>query len=200
MSFSMGSFWSVLFLVFCATVVEGQTWKVAKDKQGVKIETRFIEGWSVKEYRATVTIQTSLAKAVEAYRDPKQRQQYMSNAEVSNLEDLSRNHFVSYYRGNAPWPVADRDNITRSKIYWSGQQVKITMECLPDYIPAKAGVVRIPRSKGYWLFKDLGNGSIKVTQQSVTDLGGNVPDWLVNSAIVDAPFDMLKAMKKVLEE
>lgn len=185
--------------LFCSSTTFAQSWTTAKNKNGVKVETRFIKGWDLKEFRATTTVKATLSKAVNAYVDPAQRKKFMTNAEVSNLKVISPDHFISYYRGYAPWPAADRDNISRSKIYRSNQEVKIILESLPDYIPAKDGVIRIPRSKGFWLFKDLGNGTIQITQQSVTDLGGSIPNWLVNSAIVDAPFDMLTAMRKVLE-
>ncbi|WMX16587.1 MULTISPECIES: hypothetical protein [unclassified Aureispira] len=176
------------------------TWKVAKEKNGVKIETRFIDGWSIKEYRATVYIKTTLEKAVEAYRDPVQRKAFMARSiEVSNLKENSKTDIITYNLGNAPWPVADRDNITHSVFTKTGNQVKVTMKSLPDYIPKKDGIVRVPRSKGYWLFIDQGNGIIKVVQQSVADLGGSVPDWLVNSTIVEGPYDVLLALKRMLE-
>jgi hypothetical protein len=175
-------------------------WKVAKEKNGVKIETRFIEGWSIKEYRATVYIKTTLAKAVEAYRDPVKRKSFMARSiEVSNLKENSKTDIITYNLGNAPWPVADRDNITHSIFIKSGNQVKVTMKSLPKFIPEKDGIVRVPRSKGYWLFVDQGNGKIKVVQQSVADLGGSVPDWLVNSTIIEGPYDVLLALKGILE-
>lgn len=175
-------------------------WKVAKEKNGVKIETRFIEGWSIKEYRATVYIKTTLEKAVEAYRDPIKRKSFMARSiEVSNLKENSKTDIITYNLGNAPWPVADRDNITHSIFIKSGNQVKVTMKSLPKFIPEKDGIVRVPRSKGYWLFVDQGNGKIKVVQQSVADLGGSVPDWLVNSTIVEGPYDVLLALKGILE-
>lgn len=177
-----------------------QSWKTAKDKNGVKVETRFIDGWSTKQYRATVYIQTTLEKAVEAYRDPIQRKKFMTRSiEVTNLKEYSRDDIITYNLGDAPWPVLDRDNVTRSKFYRSPKQVKITMVSVPDFIPEKSGIVRIPRAEGYWLFTDLGNGTIKVVQQSVADLGGSVPDWVVNSTIVEGPYDVLLALKKNLE-
>lgn len=185
--------------LLCSSTTFAQSWTTAKNKNGVKVETRFIKGWNLKEFRATTTVQTTLSKAVNAYVDPAQRKKFMTNAEVSNLKVISPDHFICYYRGYAPWPAADRDDISRSKVYRSNQQVKITSESLPDYIPNKDGVIRIPRSKGFWLFKDLGNGNVQITQQSVADLGGSIPDWLVNSAIVDAPFNMLSGMRKILE-
>lgn len=188
-----------LSLVSQTTNAQG-AWKVAKEKNGVKIETRFIEGWSIKEYRATVYIKTTLEKAVEAYRDPVKRKSFMARSiEVSNLKENSKTDIITYNLGNAPWPVADRDNITHSIFIKSGNQVKVTMKSLPKFIPEKDGIVRVPRSKGYWLFVDQGNGKIKVVQQSVADLGGSVPDWLVNSTIVEGPYDVLLALKGILE-
>jgi hypothetical protein len=73
------------------------------------------------------------------------------------------------------------------------------MSSLPDYIPHKQGIVRVPRTKGHWKFTDLKNGTIKIEQQSVADLGGSVPDWVVNSVIVEGPFDTLKGMRDLLE-
>lgn len=191
----IGSLW-----LFCATSLQAQSWKIAKNKNGVKIETRFIDGWSIKQYRATVYIKTTLAKAVEAYRDPVQRKKFMRRSiEVSNLKEISRDDIITYNLGDAPWPVVDRDNITRSRFYWSPKQVKITMKSIPDYIPKKKGIVRVPRAQGYWLFTDMGDGTIKVVQQSVAELGGSVPDWVINSTIVEGPYEVLLGLKKMLE-
>lgn len=190
-----------LSLSFSLSSIQAQSWKIVKEKNGVKIETRFIDGWSIKQYRATVYIETTLEKAVEAYRDPIQRKVFMVRSiEVSNLKEISKNEIITYNWGNAPWPVADRDNITRSIFTKTGNQVKVSMTSIPDFIPKKSGIVRVPRSEGYWLFIDQGNGIIKVVQQSVADLGGNVPDWLVNSTIVEGPYDILLALKNMLQK
>lgn len=190
-----------LFLLITSASIQAQSWKLAKDKNGVKIETRFIEGWSIKQYRATVYIKTTLDKAVEAYRDPVQRKKFMNRSlEVSNLKENSLDDIITYNLGDAPWPVVDRDNITHSRFYRSPKQVKVTMKSLPDYIPEKKGIVRVPRSQGYWLFTDMGDGTIKVVQQSVAELGGSVPDWVVNSTIVEGPYDVLLGLKKLLEQ
>ena len=192
----MGSLW-----LFCTTTLQAQSWKVAKNKNGVKVETRFIEVCSIKQYRATGYIETTLKQAVEAYRDPVQRKQFMNRSiEVSNLKEISRDDIITYNLGAAPWPVVDRDNITRSRFYWSAKQVKVTMKSLPDYIPEKKGIVRVPRAQGHWLFTDMGDGTIQVVQQSVAELGGSVPDWVVNSTIVEGPYDVLLGLKKMLEQ
>lgn len=191
---------SLLFLLL-ATQVTAQNWNDAKDKEGIKVKTRFIKGWSTKEYRATVIVKTTLAKAVDAYWDPVKRKKFMKRSiEVSNIKSISSKEIITYNLGDAPWPVTDRDNVTRSlKTTPSEGVVLITMSSLPDYIPHKKGIVRVPRTKGHWKFTDLKNGTIKIEQQSVADLGGSVPDWVVNSVIVEGPFDTLKGMRDLLE-
>jgi len=183
------------------THTHAQGWSVAKDKDGVKVKTRFIDGWSIKQYRATVTIKTTLSKAVDAYRDAKKRKKFMKRSiEVSNLKVVSKNEIITYNLGDAPWPVADRDNITRSVFSRPKSNVVVVkMSSLPDYIPEKKGIVRVPRTMGHWRFTDKGNGYVEVEQQSVADLGGSVPDWLVNSTIVQGPFDTLRDMRDMLE-
>ena len=189
---------SFLFLLHSSATA--QTWKLAKDKNGVKIETRFLDGWNIKEYRATVYIKTTLEEAVEAYRDPVKRKSFMARSlEVSNLKENSKNDIITYNLGKAPWPVSNRDNITHSVFIYSPRQVRVTMKALPNYIPEKEGIVRVPRTKGHWLFTDQGNGTIKVVQQSVADLGGSVPDWVVNSTIIEGPYDVLLSLKNILE-
>jgi hypothetical protein len=189
-----------LIVFFLSSSASAQSWKLAKNKNGVKVETRFIEGWSIKQYRATVYIKTTLEEAVDAYRDPVKRKKFMTRSlEVTTLKKNSNNDIITYNLGKAPWPVANRDNITHSVFYYSPRQVRVTMKSIPDYIPKKEGIVRVPKAEGYWLFTDQGNGTIKVEQQSVADLGGSVPDWVVNSTIVEGPYEVLLGMKNLLE-
>jgi hypothetical protein len=192
-------FFISLFLF--SDTLSAQTWKLAKNKDGIKIETRFIDGWSIKQYRATIIIKTTLAKAVDAYRNPVKRKSFMKRSlDVYNIKEVSSSEIITYNLGNAPWPVADRDNITRSIFTTpTSNEVKVTMTSLPNYIPEKSGIVRVPRTMGYWRFIDQGDGTVKVIQQSVADLGGSVPDWIVNSFIVEGPFDTLSALKGILE-
>ena len=193
----------LLFSCLCITsqFALSQDWKLEKNKDGITIETRFLDGWAVKQYRATMFVNATLDQVTEAYRNAEQRKQYMTRSvEVSNLEVRSQNEIVTYNHGDAPWPVSDRDNITLSVFSQpKSNTVLITMQSLPDFIPHKKGVVRVNRSEGFWEFTDMGNGRIRIIQQSVADIGGSVPDWVVNSTIIEGPFEVFQAMKRVIE-
>lgn len=65
-------------------------------------------------------------------------------------------------------------------------------------IPTSKNVIRMEDFKGFWLVVDHGNQLI-ITQQLYGDAGGNLPDWLVNSALTTAPYNTLLNLKNKLE-
>ncbi len=191
-----------LLLIGSVSLSQAQKWELAKEADNIKIETRFIKGWDIKEYKITMLVKCSLTEAANSYWNPIQRKKFMERSlEVSNLKQISTNQIITYNLVDAPWPVADRDNITRStRSYPQPNTILVSLISLPSYIPAKSGIVRVPRTKGYWKYIDMGNGLVKIVHQYVADSGGSIPDWLVNSTILEGPFGTFKALQRLLEK
>ncbi len=59
--------------------------------------------------------------------------------------------------------------------------------------------MRVTQVDGFWKFTPKGAGQIEVTYQVHTEPGGDVPSWLANKFVVDAPFNTLKALKERAE-
>jgi hypothetical protein len=53
---------------------------------------------------------------------------------------------------------------------------------------------------GFWKFTPKGADQIEVTYQVHTEPGGDVPSWLANKFVVDAPFNTLKALRERAEK
>jgi len=176
-------------------------WSLEKDKNGVKVYTRYVDGWGLKEFKGEVKIKTTLQAVEATLRDAENRGLWMHNTyDTKDLKKVSNNDIYTYSVVDAPWPVSDRDNIT----HWdfdriSDKAFKINMSAAPDYIPEVKGVVRITRLEGHWYAEDLGNGYIKVVQQARSEAGGSVPAWLANSSVVDSPYNTLLNLKNRLE-
>lgn len=189
--------------ISCTLFSEAQEWSLSKEKDGVKVYTRKIDGWGLKEYKAVVEIKTDLESGLMAYKDPTQRKKWMSDrvAKVGNIKEYNDDFIMTYNLGKAPWPVSDRDQVSLVKFSKPSDDVILAdVEACEMCIPKIDGVVRVPRSKGYWRFEDIGNGEVRITTQMVADLGGSVPDWVVNSFIVSGPFDTLTSLKSYLEK
>lgn len=194
----------IIVLLTIASVSKGQSWELAKDKNGVKVYTRKLEGWGIKEYKVVMDIKTSPSKIVKALKDVPSRYEWAYNSiEIREIERPNSDNVAIYNKVDAPWPVADRDNITRFKFsYPSANLTRVDMTVIKSHAkaPVYDGIVRIERLKGYWLIRDKGNGWTEVIQQCVAEPGGSLPDWLANSAVVDTPYNSMYNLKKYIEK
>lgn len=195
----------LLWVVICfiSTVVSAQSWSLAKDKNAVKVYTRKIDGWGIKEYKAVFSVKASLNKVVRVLKDVPGRYNWLHNT-VEIREIARTSDAVSFYNlVDAPWPVSDRDNITTfSFVQLNPTQVRVNMKLLKTHAkaPVYDGIVRIQKMKGYWLLTDKGNGIVEVLQQCVAEPGVSIPDWLANSAVVDTPYQSMYKLKKYIEK
>ncbi|NDC17624.1 MAG: hypothetical protein EBZ92_06825 [Actinobacteria bacterium] len=89
---------------------------------------------------------------------------------------------LQYIVIKAPFPVSNRDSIQRTKLTQdpASKIVTIQIEAQPDEIPKVDGIVRVPKSRGYWKFTPIEKGKVEVIFQLQSDPGGSLPDWLAN--------------------
>ena len=81
------------------------------------------------------------------------------------------------------------------------KKVTITIEGKPKYIPEIPGIVRVKYLKGIWQFTPKKNNTVAILYQVHCEPGGNLPSWLVNSVVVDQPYETLCNLKTyVLKE
>jgi len=192
----------ILLLGFTNSSLYAQDWTLEKDKEGIQVFTRKVEGYAIKEYKAIATLKTTVATLNQLMRNhADMKNWFVKCPESTRLKKVSEDEYYVYFLNDAPWPVSDRDNVTNMKfeLLDNGTQM-IYLKGVPNHIPKKSGIVRLPRMQAKWMFEPKANGMVKVTQQVLADLGGNVPGWLVNFAIVEAPFETLYNLRKKLKE
>ena len=116
---------------------------------------------------------------------------------LSKKNDYER---ITYNVVASPWPVEDRDMAVKSIISQNKKTGVVTIKLIgfPEYIPAKSKRVRMLKLSGYWLIEPLDNGRLRVTYSMHSEPGGSVPDSLVNSSLVDIPYNTLNNLKKMV--
>jgi ribosome-associated toxin RatA of RatAB toxin-antitoxin module len=198
---------SVLLLAMCcsgssAAEKKEAEWILAKEQNGVKVYTRQVEGIAYKEFKGVITIKTSLASLVALVRDVESLPDWMKNCSVSKvLSQINAHETYTYTLSKAPWPVKDRDSIIHSVISQARETSVVTIRqaSKPGYIKEKKDIIRVKRIKGLWQFSPQAGGEIEVVYQALSDPGGAVPVWLVNSTLVSQPYETLLNMRKVVQ-
>jgi len=196
------------FLIFISFSIHSQdamseAWKLKKSKNGIEVFTRTMEGSKFKEYKTVCEINASPQELIDILIDVEHYQVWM--AYVKNAEQLEKkgeNEFYVYSEVIVPWPFNNRDGITKSIVKRNMatgiDSVEIIM--IPDFIPEKEGIVRMPCGRGLWIFTPLDDGKTKVHHQFGGDPGGNIPAWVVNMFLVDGPYKTMLGLQEVVSK
>ncbi|AIV52731.1 START domain protein [Burkholderia pseudomallei MSHR7498] len=174
-------------------------WSLAKSADGVKVYVRNVEGSPLREFRGEIQLDSTPEKVVEVLRDADDFSKWMPNVVASKLLKATSNEQYHYLESKAPWPVTNRDGVyhfTYSR--GEGGTVIVRVEAAPDYVPPRDGKVRIPEANGQWKLVPNSQG-VSVTYQMHMSSGGAIPSWLANQAVVDTPYDTLKALRSYLQ-
>lgn len=181
-----------------------EEWRVARAEQGIEVSTRAVEGSPIAETRgvmklAGVTLKTVMALIADV---PRQHEWIDSMDESRVLVVISPVEQINYTMSKAPWPVADRDAVVRSRFSFDKEKgvARVETRAEPDYIPQRDGVVRIRKVDSSWTVTRLSDSEIEVRYQVHSEPGGNLPAWLVNRIIYEQPFATLRNLRERVKQ
>lgn len=183
----------------------GAPWELVKTNKryDIKIYTRRVDGYAIKEFKAVTTVKSSLSAFAALFEDTERMPAWVYRVHKSFVvKRISETEAIAYTALTAPWPIKDRDAIVYS---WSRQNPK-TLELVfsavakPDFLPQKEGYVRILETDTDWTFRPLGKGEVEVTFRGYGDPGGAVPDWAANLVITDMPYNTMKGLHRVIDD
>ena len=170
-------------------------WQLEKEKDGIRIESRAVPGWSIHEIRGTARIAAPLATVVAVLDDVSampQLNDLVVEAHVLQRDDAS--HYRVYAAMDMPWPVSDRDIVNARVIARDAATGTVTIsdDAVADAEPRK-DYVRIARSHQRWTLTPTADGQVQAELRLLSDPGG-MPAALINTMSVSAP---MKTIEKV---
>ena len=190
----------VMLLAFGCAFSQTSDWELAKNKDGIVVHTRSLNGSKFKQFKATATLDASLTTVVALILDTKNVDKWYHQA--ANPKIISDNKTEGYYRMDfdLPWPVDTRDEV----VHWVVTQdaatkvVRVDLTGVPKYAPEQDGIVRMPKLESFWKLTPLENGKTEVFHQAHVEPGGSVPAWLANATVTDGPYNSISGMKSRL--
>jgi hypothetical protein len=176
-------------------------WKLKKEKNGITVFTRLMEGSKFKEYKSVCELSATPQQLHDLLLDVKTYTKWMDrviHAEIveTNGEDV----FYVYSEVKVPWPFDNRDQITKSVVKRDTVTGAIAIEVtiIPDYMPEKKGVIRLPSGRGSWVFTPKENGMTEAYHWFGGDPGGNIPAWIMNMFLVEGPYNTMMGMQQMI--
>ncbi|NBC07933.1 MAG: hypothetical protein GVY26_12140 [Bacteroidetes bacterium] len=194
---------NILWL-FCgqANAQEG-AWKLARETDGLKVYLRDAADSDIKEIKIETTLNASLDAVVSVLKDVPVYDEWIYKClEARRLEASTNTSSLYYCKLDFPWPMSDRDFIAQSQLRQDpdSRTVYIDVKGLPNYKPAKKGIVRINDLSIHYELVPLSAERVQMTYRLHSDPGGSIPAWLVNLVVDNGPTNTVKGMRDKLKE
>jgi hypothetical protein len=194
---------TLLFTLFFLHPAADRTWDLKKDKSGIEIYTRAVEGSSFNEFKGiTVIRDISLNTVLEVILDVKNYGNLFPDClNPKILKQEGKWYDIHYIQTEGPFPVKDRDSVFEQKtvIGKEGKHAMVYLNPLPDYIPENQDMVRVRKGSGFWELEEDSIGNVKVIYQFHGEPGGEIPSWLANTFVVTHPFKVLENLKSIVK-
>ncbi|WP_417443154.1 START domain-containing protein [Joostella sp.] len=190
-----------LLIVFSSYCQE-QEWELKRNTNNIQVYTRELDSTKINEYKAILKVNTSLEKVLEVLTDGNGLKNWNYKTPESELiAKISETEFIVWMQNDLPWPISDRDNISRVTINQVSEEVyKIDISPADStYIKANKNVIRMDNFKGNWLIRNVDKNTVEITQQMYGDPNGNLPAWLINSILTTFPYHSFEKLKGILE-
>lgn len=197
----------VTLFLMSFSLIAGE-WELAKDKDGIQVYTRAVEGSDYKAFRGESVVNAELNQVMALLDDTDGFVHWMFNCKNPKLlYKASLLDRYQYLQNDFPWPAADREMILRNEISQDPTTRVTTVklsgikaDALPEsgrlVLPKKTDAVRVEEVAGFFELTPLSDVQTKVVFQLHLNPVGALPSGLVNAMIVDNPFETLKAMRK----
>ncbi len=192
------------FVAFCYSFNNGfsqDSWKKKYEKSGISVYLRDSDKTPFKELMVETTVSATVSSVVFLIMDVNNHSNWMyANKGAKHLKDINDFEWIYYNISEAPWPVSNRDVVSKAKLIVSGQSVRLKVKGIPNYIPETKGNVRVQYINSFWDFIYISPKSTKVKLQMSVNLGGGIPPWLVNAVIDNGPYQTFLNMKEQLKK
>jgi len=156
-------------------------WQLKKDKHGIKVYTRPVEGSKVNELKATMRMRTTVDRLLAVYLDPAKATAWVPSCQKARLVERKGDSSESvYFMINNPWPISDRDYVLRSVVTRNPETGEAVIEFndVKD-VPAEKCCVRMGMVKGSWHLVPEADGQVMVTYlYHFHPGGGSLPPML----------------------
>lgn len=198
----VGSVVAVLLVAGLAGAQEGAApeWTTVETKP-ITIKVRERADGKGKDVWAEGTLKADARDVQAALLDQASYREWMpyvkESREVSRAADGSR---VTYTQLDLPI-VSSRDYVCQvvndGLLAADGSGVFIQRWwAVPDALPKRSGVVRLPRNEGTWEVKAKGEGASYAVYKFSVDPGGSLPGFLANMGQTGGVLDTWKAVEK----
>jgi hypothetical protein len=182
----------------------GREWILTKNDRlrNIKTYVRLEDGKQFRSFKVEAVFEASMQTISNVLLDfNNYTKWYWETRESRLLQQKSSTDFIVYIVHKAPQGLPDRDVILHGVIEPqtpTKRSLVLKVVALPDYLPAKPPLVRMPAEDISIKFSPLPNGKIQAEAEGYFDAGGSAPVWATNFIQRIAPYSVVRNLQRML--
>jgi len=192
-----------IFFLFSTVLCAQPNWVLRKEKDGIFIYDLKMDTAKFN----SIKVETELTGRVEdlmfVLMDVGNHYKWAYGTKSATLlKRISEQEIIFYKELKSPgFVVSDRDLVIRLKIIPNptSKSIKVESRALPNFVPPKPNLVRVPLSNETWIITAVTEQKIKISYYLQFDPGGALPPVLVNLFITRGPLESFTNLREVLK-
>lgn len=179
-------------------------WRLLEAREGIIVFRQFHQQSRLETFRGVMRMKLADEYSMLAlYNDVDAFPDWLHL--IQGAEEISRNGPLDRdlrFLINLPWPVKDREavvNARQRQITREGEEsVVTTLRARPGLIEPNNDYLRIPKLHGVFKLERIKPETVEVTFQVRLDMGGWIPNWMVNMVLRDMPWHTLDNLRGIV--
>ena len=191
---------SIIF--YTSLSVAEENWQLAQDEDDIRVYTKPNDMTMLKDFKADMIVQASIEIVNSHMSAMEDQTKWMYDRKLTKVLDRPNDRSsIIYSVTNAPWPVMDRDAVVSFTYNENNTDefIRIDVVNVDDYHPLNKDMVRVPYLKGFWELIKIDDNSTKIVFMNAASPGGDIPDWLADSFVLDMPYHSLNNFRDMLK-
>lgn len=177
-----------------------QEWELDKQRDGVSVFSRPLAN-NLLQIKALTTVTANHEAFIHLLEDVDHCTKWIANCkkiEIIAAPDEATRVVHTFF--SAPWPIRDRDMVTRSVTTKHQDTVEILIEDAGQTFPLTPKHVRMTDVSGQWTLVEIPDGTMTVSYVGSGSPAGKIPHWLAKGALLDSIFETFNKLKTVLSD
>jgi len=177
-----------------------ETWKLKKNENNIKIYTKDLDNSKIKAYKATTTLNHSITKIKTLLMDPDKFTKWVDRNSYTKSFEPGENYVFYHSIFTAPFPVQDRDVVIKAEYKKTENGAIIEHTSAYDKKPVLENTIRVKDTYGKWELIKVSDNQTKIIYLGYSDPSGSIPAWLINSFLIDGPFNSISNLNTILNK
>lgn len=188
-----------LLMIALTGIAHAEAWHLAKDEDGIQVYLDDVPGSKYQRFRGVTLIKADVRTLSDLQENLRVACKWLYGCKSMRLLDVEGDSTWVYLTTELPWPASPRDMVIQVQTERTDDGLIRHLSAVAGKVERQPGLIRVSQLKGLWTLVAKGEQLTEVTYQLEADPAGDIPSWLANQFVIDAPMVSLRTLRAVAE-